>query len=138
MAFGRLERNPLSQPISDINMTPLIDVMLVLLVIFMLSAPFMVQGLAVDLPKSGQAQGLSSTTSIAVSVDARGQAYLDEKPMPDTELAAALGARAQAHADAEVHLRVDATVPYARVLQVMGLAQQAGLHRIGFVAQPLK
>ena len=138
MAFGRLERNPLSQPMSDINMTPLIDVMLVLLVIFMLSAPFMVQGVAVDLPKTGQAQGLPTMTNIAVSVDASGQAYLDQKPMLDTELAAALTVLAQVNPDAEVHLRVDATVPYARVLQVMGLAQQAGLHRIGFVAQPLK
>ncbi len=138
MAFGRLERNPLSQPMSDINMTPLIDVMLVLLVIFMLSAPFMVQGVAVDLPKTGQAQGLPTMTNIAVSVDASGQAYLDQKPMLDTELAAALAVLAQVNPDAEVHLRVDATVPYARVLQVMGLAQQAGLHRIGFVAQPLK
>lgn len=138
MAFGRLERNPLSQPMSDINMTPLIDVMLVLLVIFMLSAPFMVQGLAVNLPKTGQAQGLPTQTSIAVSVDASGQAYLNQKPMADAELAVALRAAAQTNADTEVHLRVDATVPYARVLQVMGLTQQAGLHRIGFVAQPLK
>jgi biopolymer transport protein TolR len=135
MAFGRLERNPVSQPMSDINMTPLIDVMLVLLVIFMLSAPFMVQGLAVDLPKTGQTQGLPAGTNIAVSVDSAGQAYLDQQPVSDVELAAALGVRAQANQDVEVHLRVDATLPYARVLQVMGVVQQAGLHRIGFVAQ---
>ncbi len=138
MAFGRLERSPLSQPMSDINMTPLIDVMLVLLVIFMLSAPFMVRGVAVDLPALAQAQGLQAPTSVTVSIDASGQAYLDQKALPDDALRAALQQTAATAPDAEVQLRVDSVVPYARLLTVMGLAQQAGLHRIGFVAQKEK
>jgi biopolymer transport protein TolR len=138
MAFGRLERTPASQPMSDINMTPLIDVMLVLLVIFMLSAPLMVRGVAVDLPALAQAQGLQASTTVAVSVDAVGQVYLDQKAMPDAALVAALRGIASQQPDAEVQLRVDASLPYARLLTVMGLAQQAGLHRIGFVAQKEK
>ncbi len=134
MAFGRLERSPQSQPMSDINMTPLIDVMLVLLVIFMLSAPLMVRGVAVDLPALAQAQGLQAPTSVTVSIDATGQAYLDQKALPDDALKAALILTAANAPDAEVQLRVDASVPYARLLAVMGVAQQAGLHRIGFVA----
>ena len=89
MTFGRLERRPSPQPMSEINMTPLVDVMLVLVVIFIITAP----------------------------------------------LSATLRQAAQRYPDTEVRLRADAQVPYGRVVEVMGLAHQAGLHRIGFVAQ---
>ena len=133
MAFGRLERSPLSQPISDINMTPLIDVMLVLLVIFMLTAPLLVRGIKVDLPGVQQAQGIKVARFAAVSIDVSGQAFLETQALSDAALAAALLQMAQDQPDAEVQLRIDAAVPYARVLTVMGLAQKAGLTRIGFV-----
>jgi biopolymer transport protein TolR len=134
MAFGRLERTALSQPMSDINMTPLIDVMLVLLVIFMLTAPLLVRGMKVDLPGLQQAQGIKVARFAAVSIDVSGQAYLETQALSDAALAAALVQMAQDQPDAEVQLRIDAAVPYARVLAVMGLAQKAGLTRIGFVA----
>ena len=133
MAFGRLERTALNQPMSDINMTPLIDVMLVLLVIFMLTAPLLVRGIKVDLPGLQQALGIKVVRFAAVSIDLSGQAYLETQALPDAALAAALRTLAQDQPDAEVQLRVDAAVPYARVIAVMGLAQQAGLSRIGFV-----
>ena len=133
MAFGRLERTALNQPMSDINMTPLIDVMLVLLVIFMLTAPLLVRGIKVDLPGLQQAPGIKVVRFAAVSIDLSGQAYLETQALPDAALAAALRTLAQDQPDAEVQLRVDAAVPYARVIAVMGLAQQAGLSRIGFV-----
>jgi biopolymer transport protein TolR len=133
MAFGRLERTPLSQPMSDINMTPLIDVMLVLLVIFMLTAPLMVRGIKVDLPVSQQAKALKVERFAAVSVDLKGQAYLEGQALSDAALAEALKQIALEQPDAEVQLRVDAAVPYARLVAVMGLAQKAGLNRIGFV-----
>ena len=134
MAFGRLERTPLSQPMSDINMTPLIDVMLVLLVIFMLTAPLLVRGIKVDLPGVQQAQGIKVARFAAVSIDVSGQAFLETQALSDAALAAALLQMAQDQPDVEVQLRIDAAVPYARVLAVMGLAQKAGLTRIGFVA----
>ena len=133
MAFGRLERTPQTQPMSDINMTPLIDVMLVLLVIFMLTAPFMVRGIKVDLPASQQGKALKVERFATVSVDPSGQAYLEGQALPDVQMANALKQISNDTPDAEVQLRVDATVPYARVVAVMGLAQQAGLTRIGFV-----
>ena len=133
MAFGRLERTALSQPMSDINMTPLIDVMLVLLVIFMLTAPLLVRGMKVDLPGVQQAQGIKAARFAAVSIDVSGQVYLETQALSDAALAAALLQMAQDQPDAEVQLRIDAAVPYARVLAVMGLAQKAGLNRIGFV-----
>ena len=133
MAFGRLERTPLSQPMSDINMTPLIDVMLVLLVIFMLTAPLLVRGIKVDLPGVQQAQGIKVARFAAVSIDVSGQAFLETQALSDAALAAALLQMAQDQPDVEVQLRIDAAVPYARVLAVMGLAQKAGLTRIGFV-----
>jgi biopolymer transport protein TolR len=119
---------------SDINMTPLIDVMLVLLVIFMLTAPLLVRGMKVDLPGLQQAQGIKVARFAAVSIDVSGQAYLETQALSDAALAAALLQMAQDQPDAEVQLRIDAAVPYARVLAVMGLAQKAGLTRIGFVA----
>ena len=135
MAFGRLERTPLSQPMSDINMTPLIDVMLVLLVIFMLTAPLMVRGIKVDLPASQQGKALKVERFAAVSVDVKGQAYLEGQVLPDAALAEALKQIALEQPEAEVQLRVDAAVPYARVVAVMSLAQKAGLNRIGFVTE---
>jgi biopolymer transport protein TolR len=138
MAFGRLERTPLSQPMSEINMTPLIDVMLVLLVIFMLTAPLLVRGIKVDLPASQSGKALKVERFAAVSVDVAGQAFLEGQALPDAELEAALQQIAKQQPDAEVQLRVDAAVPYARVVVVMGLAQKAGLTRIGFVTESAK
>ena len=77
MAFGRLERNPGSQPMSDINMTPLIDVMLVLLVIFMIAAPLMTSSLKMDLPKVAAAKNNDASTAIALGITADGRLHLE-------------------------------------------------------------
>ena len=81
MAFGRLERSNAPQPISDINMTPLIDVMLVLLVIFIITAPLMVSAVKVNLPQAQGGQALNAPQFIAVSVDSAGQVYVNEQPL---------------------------------------------------------
>jgi biopolymer transport protein ExbD len=136
MAFGRLERNTGPQPMADINMTPLIDVMLVLLVIFIITAPLMVSAVKLNLP---QAQGTSASNapkSIAIAIDASGQLFANEQPVSLEALSSALHAAAQANPATEVQLRADAGVPYGRVVEVMGLAQKEGLGRIGFVAEP--
>lgn len=134
MAFGRLERTPGKPPLSDINVTPLVDVMLVLLVIFIITAPLMASSIRLDLPKTGAARPSDAPHALRLSVDAGGQLYLDEKPITEAALTEALRAAAQARPDTEVQLRADQRVPYGRVLALIGQAQQAGLARIGFVA----
>ncbi len=134
MSFGRLERTPGPQPMSEINMTPLVDVMLVLVVIFIITAPLLVSAVKVDLPKSAGAAALQAPKSIAITLDRLGQVYVDDQPLDAQAVLAALRQAAQRQPDTEVHLRADAAVPYGRVVEVMGQAHRAGLHRIGFVA----
>jgi biopolymer transport protein TolR len=136
MAFGRMERSSAAPPMGDINMTPLIDVMLVLMVIFMITAPLMVSAVKVDLPRSQGAQALDAAPFMAVLLDPAGRVYVNDALLDKPALAQAFGAAAQRNPDTEVRLRADAKVPYGRVVEVMGLAQKAGLNRIGFVAEP--
>ncbi len=136
MAFGRLERSNGPTPMSDINMTPLIDVMLVLLVIFIITAPLLASSIRLDLPQSDAASAGETAASVMLIVDKTGQAYLDDKPVSTTQLRAALTRISAIAPDTELQLRADASVPYGRVVEIMGIAQVAGLNRIGFVAEP--
>lgn len=136
MAFGRLERPSGAQPMSEINMTPLIDVMLVLLVIFIITAPLMVSAVKVDLPQAQGTQAADAPKFIAITIDPAGQTYVNDTPMDKPALANALTDAAKRNPNTEVRLRADSTVPYGRVVEVMGLAQNAGLSQIGFVAEP--
>ncbi len=138
MAFGRLERTTGSAPMSDINMTPLIDVMLVLLVIFIITAPLLASSIRLDLPQSDAAIAGDAPASVLLSVDKAGQAFLNDKPVSKAELANELGRIGATNPDTELQLRADAAVPYGRVVEIMGVAQKAGLGRIGFVAEPGK
>ncbi len=134
MSFGRLERTPGAKPMSEINMTPLIDVMLVLLVIFIITAPLLASSIKLDLPKTEAAKPGGTAQFVTVVVDRMGQTYLNDQLLSLTDLAQKLMQTAQAHPDTEVQLRADAAVPYGRIVEVMGTAQKAGLNRIGFVA----
>jgi biopolymer transport protein TolR len=135
MAFGRLERNTGPAPMSDINMTPLIDVMLVLLVIFIITAPLMTSSLRLDLPKADAATPSSAPGHIEVAIDAEGRLFYGDEPLPRDRLAARMAEAARANAQLEVQLRADQKVPYGQVADLIGLVQQAGLSRIGFVTE---
>ena len=134
MAFGRLHRTPAPQPMSEINVTPLVDVMLVLVVIFILTAPLLASSIRLDLPRSEGATPGTAPQFVTLVVDAAGQAYLDDQPLTQAALAERLRRIGAQRPDTEVQLRADASVPYGRVVEVMGAAHQAGLQRIGFVA----
>ncbi len=136
MAFGRLDRSADASPMSDINMTPLIDVMLVLVVIFIITAPLLASSIRLDLPQTNAAQPQESTQAVLLVVDKAGTTYLDDQPINAAALAERLALVAQQNPDTELQLRADKTVPYGRVVEVMGIAQKAGLGRIGFVAEP--
>jgi biopolymer transport protein TolR len=136
MSFGRLERSPGPQPMSEINMTPLVDVMLVLVVIFIITAPLLASSIRLDLPRTDAAKPSDTPKFVTVILDKGGRTFLDDKPVTPTELAERLAQAARLDPEMEVQLRADQAVPYGRVVEVMGAAQKAGLNRVGFVADP--
>ena len=133
MSFGRLASRPSPQPMSDINMTPLVDVMLVLLVIFMLAAPLLASSIKLDLPQSDAAKAEQSAPFVTVVVGPGGQIFFNDKSLDLAQLAPQLALIAQANPLTELQLRADSALPYGRLIEVMGVAQKAGLNRIGFV-----
>jgi biopolymer transport protein TolR len=135
MAFGRLSSRQRDLPMSEINVTPMVDVMLVLLVIFILTAPLMTSAIRLDLPQSEGAQAGSAPQAMVLVVDAQGRFFLSDQPITTEALRVQLASVARRSPLAELELRADASVPYGRVVEAMGLAHQAGLSRIGFVAE---
>jgi biopolymer transport protein TolR len=131
--FGRLGRSRSSEPMSQINVTPLVDVMLVLVVIFILTAPLLTTTIKLTLPKAEAGQVSDAARSVSLVVDRSGQAFLDDRPLALTELSQSLQSTAARYPDAEVQLRADENAPYGKVIEVLGLAQKAGLTRVGFV-----
>jgi biopolymer transport protein TolR len=135
MAFGRLERNPGPRPMSEINMTPLIDVMLVLLVIFIITAPLMTTSLRLDLPQAAGGRPSDAPSVVLLAIDERGQLFYGEEALDKPVLAERVRAAAARDPATEVQLRADSRVPYGRVAELIGLLQDAGLSRIGFVTE---
>ena len=140
MSFGRLEKPRGNKPMSDINVTPLVDVMLVLLVIFIITAPLMTSQLALELPKTETPVAEKSQepeTFVAIAIDAQGQVFWDEQPVDVAGLRERLQKAAERDTATELQLRADTKVPYGQVVQLIGMAQAVGLSRIGFVADPV-
>ena len=135
MAFGRLERTTRPSPMSDINMTPLIDVMLVLLVIFIITAPLMTSSLKLDLPKADAATPSNAPAFIALAIAADGKLYFGDETLTQDALALRIATAAKANPQLEVQLRADQKVPYGQVAELLALIQAAGLTRIGFVTE---
>jgi biopolymer transport protein TolR len=122
--------------ISQINVTPLVDVMLVLLVIFMVTAPILQQGVAVDLPKTrGSALG-ADEEPLVVGLAKDGALYLNDNPMALGDLSAKLVAINKARPGRRVLLRADASVPYGQVIGVVAALKEAGIDRLGMVTEP--
>ncbi len=116
-------------------MTPLIDVMLVLVVIFIITAPLMTSAIKLDLPKSNATSSVDSPKFVTVVIDQSGQVYLNDQATSLTQLAQSLRQVAMVKSDTEVQLRADEAVVYGKVAEVMGVTQKAGLSRIGFITQ---
>ena len=136
MSFGRLESAKPDAPMSDINVTPMVDVMLVLLVIFILTAPLLTSAIRLELPQGEGAQSGQAPQSVTLALNAQGALFFNDQPVTTADLHTRLQETAKRNPDTEVQLRADQAIAYGRVVEVMGLAQQAGLSRIGFVAQP--
>ena len=136
MPFGRLERTQGEPPMSEINVTPLVDVMLVLVVIFIITAPLLASSIRLDLPRAEGTQSGDPPRFVTLVLDKAGQLFLNDKPVAPAQLAEQLAATAKENPETEIQLRADRAVPYGRVIEVMGVAHKAGLSRIGFVAEP--
>ncbi|WP_025602267.1 ExbD/TolR family protein [Burkholderia sp. WSM2230] len=147
MAFGGFEKKQTAAPMADINMTPLIDVMLVLLVIFIITAPLFTHAIRLDLPKVAAAPARETPQTISLSIDAAGKLYWNGSLTTLEQMRARFaqaGKEAEAQADQarkaaaqpEIHLHAERNTRYEVIAQVMGAAQQAGLERIGFVTDP--
>ena len=121
---------------NEINMTPMVDIMLVLLIIFIITVPVMKHSVNIDLPRANnEAQNIKPET-IRLSVDAQGAYFIDETAISDAGLAPRLKAAAAQNPQPELHIRGDKNVRYERVAQAMAAAQQAGLRKIGFITEP--
>jgi biopolymer transport protein ExbD len=137
MAFGGFERHSgPSQPMAEINVTPLVDVMLVLLVIFIITAPLLSYAIKLDLPNDPAPAAEPAPATIKLSIDAAGAVYWDGEPLADGELTRRMAAAAKATTLPEVHVRADKATRYERIAFVLSTAQQAGLAKIGFVTEP--
>ena len=123
-----------SRPVAEINVTPFVDVMLVLLIVFMVAAPLLTVGVDVDLPKTAAgALPSESEEPLTVTLTAEGAIVIQTTETPETEFLTRLRGIAQERADDKVFLRADGAIPYARVMQVMGAMNAAGFDNIGLV-----
>jgi biopolymer transport protein ExbD len=134
MAFGT--QDDTDEVMNEINMTPLVDVMLVLLIVFIITVPVMQHSVNVDLPRATSSPQDAKPETIRLSVDAQGRYYWNEQPIADADLQPRLQAAAQREPQPELHLRGDKEARYERVAQALAAAQRSGLHRIGFITEP--
>jgi biopolymer transport protein TolR len=134
MAFD--QANPGGESISQINVTPLVDVMLVLLIIFMVTAPILQQGVTIDLPKVAAGPLTGEEEQLVVNVTKAGQVFLNDTPVTLDQLTAKLQAIAAARPDRPLYVRADQAVAYGEVMRIMGAVRAAGLTRVGLVTEP--
>ena len=135
MAFGGFNQQGNNAPLAEINMVPLIDVMLVLLVIFMVTAPLLTHAVKVDLPSASSAP-VKPAEKIDLSIDGKGQLFWNAEPMSREQVFAKLNEQALSAPDSELHLHADKNTRYELLAEVMSAASKAGLSKIGFVTQP--
>lgn len=124
-------------PLSEINVTPLVDVMLVLLIIFMITAPMMTAGVDVDLPNTRAPRLDVDEEKLLLSIDTDRQVYLGETPVPEGRLEEALRNNRKLQSDQELYVRADENVPYGFVVKVFALVRDAGIEKVGLVTEPL-
>ncbi|WOJ90856.1 protein TolR [Methylocapsa polymorpha] len=121
-------------PMSDMNVTPLVDVMLVLLIVFMVAAPLMAAGVPVDLPKTQAKPLVDQKQPIAVSITGEGKLFVDQREVAADELILVLGENADSK-ERRIHVRGDKTIAYGKVIEVMGLINSAGYTKVALVSE---
>jgi biopolymer transport protein ExbD len=134
MAFGT--QDDTDEVMNEINVTPMVDVMLVLLIIFIITVPVMQHSVNIALPRATSAPEDAKPQTIRLTVDARGHYFWNEQPVADADLQPRLEAAAAREPQPELHLRGDKDARYERVAQALAAAQRAGLRKVGFVTEP--
>jgi biopolymer transport protein ExbD len=134
MAFGT--QDDTDEVMNEINMTPLVDVMLVLLIIFIITVPVMKHSVNIDLPRASSTPQDAKPETVRLSVDAQGRYFWNEQQVAEAELPPRLEAAAARNPQPELHLRGDKDARYERVAQALAAAQRAGLRKIGFITEP--
>ena len=134
MAFGTQDDS--DDVMNEINMTPMVDIMLVLLIIFIITVPVMKHSVNIDLPRATNEIQNAKPETLRLSVDAQGAYFINDAIITDAELPLRLKAAAAQNPQPELHIRGDKAVRYERVAQAMAAAQQAGLRKIGFITEP--
>ncbi|KZE29780.1 biopolymer transport protein ExbD [Crenobacter luteus] len=134
MAFGSFDKGS-NAPMAEINTTPLVDVMLVLLVVFIITAPLLTNAVKIDLPQAAAAEHQDEPNAIRLVVKPDGSYFWNDEPVARDALAGRFAAAAQADPNVELHLRADKTARYEFVAEAMANAQQNGVSRIGFVTE---
>jgi len=138
MVFGGFSDNDSGRPMAEINMIPLIDVMLVLLIIFIVTAPLLTHSIRIDLPKASAQVNLEKPETVTLSIDAVGGLYWNDTLISDAQLAINLADAARRKPQPELHLRAEKTTQYQNLAEVMAAAQNAGVIRIGFITEPIR
>jgi biopolymer transport protein ExbD len=136
MAFASFDRNRNAAPMAEINMVPLIDVMLVLLVIFIVTAPLLTHAVKLDLPKVSSLPNQLKPQKIDFAIDAAGQRFWNGEPVAREVAAQRFADAGTRQPQPEIHLRADQAVAYRAVAETLADATKAGLTRIGFVSEP--
>ncbi|BCB25174.1 biopolymer transporter ExbD [Sulfurimicrobium lacus] len=134
MAFGSFESGGVTQPMAEINTTPLVDVMLVLLVIFIITAPLFHQAVPIDLPRVDSTRLDDKPVVVNLALDSQGNLFLDSAPTSREGVHARLAEMAPSQP--ELHLRAERTTPYEKVADILAVAQRAGVMKIAFVTEP--
>jgi len=125
-----------SPPMSEINVTPMVDVMLVLLIIFMITAPLITHKIAIDLPQAAAVKNPDKPDIVTLSVDGEGKLYWNEQPVTGDEWKVRVRSAALKNPQPELHLRAEKTTQYQQLAEIMADAQAAGMVKIGFVTSP--
>ena len=136
MAFGGFDNNRRSGPMADINVVPLVDVMLVLLVIFIITAPLLTNAVKIDLPKASSSANLTQPDHVQFGIREDGAMFWNGEQVNLEELPARFAAESKKLPQPEIHIRADRLAHYEGVAKVMSAAAKAGLTRIGFVTDP--
>ena len=134
MAFGT--QDDTSEVMNEINMTPLVDVMLVLLIVFIITVPVMKHAVNIDLPRADNHAQDTRPLTVRLGVDAQGSYYWNESRVADADLEQLLRAEARRDPQPELHIRGDRAVRYEKVAHAMAAAQRVGLRKIGFITEP--